>query len=207
MRFVLAAVLALMSSSCPIFDDDGARPPADAPPAEEIQRRSDEAMRGLTSFRAVMKVVPSVPGNPPYESAHDFRGTRCILPAGQTPKVQPNGACPCGPEQLQQDYGTFFDRAKGGQPFGPPYAGGTAPTNLRLEKTEAIDGRTAWVVSYEFKTPSIEGPFTIWRREWIEVDSFLLLRQEQTDDDRFGVRARVTSVLSHFNALPMPLCR
>jgi hypothetical protein len=173
----------------------------------EILQRSDDAMRNLKSFRAITKVVPSVPGNPPYESAYDFRGAGCILPAGQVPNVQPNGSCPCGHEQLQQDYPTFFDRAKGGRPFGPPYAGGTEPANPRLEKLEAIDGRAAWVISYEFKTPSIEGPFTIKRREWVEVESFVLLRQEQTDDDPFGVRARVTASLSQFDALPTPPCR
>jgi hypothetical protein len=206
-RAVLQSFVPWLLMGCSLFGDDGARLPADAPAAADILQRSDEAMRSLKSFRAVTRVVPSVPGNPPYENAFDFRGPRCILPAGKVPAVEPNGACPCGPEGLPQDYSPFFDRVKGGRLFGPPYAGGTPAEHLRLERSETLDGRKAWLISYDFQTPSIEGPFTIWRREWIEQDTYIVLRQEQTDDDAFGVRARVTSVLSLFDELPAPPCR
>lgn len=207
MRFALLPLLLLvLVASCSFASADDDEPPQDAVSPDEVLRRSDEAMDALLSFRVTTRVVPSVAGNPPYETAYDIRGRSCVLPAGQMPQVQPNGACPCGEQPSVHDL-PFFNRAKGGQPFGPPFAGGTLASNLRLEREETLDGRRAWVLSYEFKTPSIEGPFTIWRSEWIDKETYLLLRQEQTDDDRFGVRAQVTSVLSHFDALPFPACR
>src|SRR5262245_25649581 len=120
---LILPLLLLAAVACERIAGDATDPGVRESPLEILQR-SDEAMRGLRSFRALTRVVPSVPNNPSYEAAYDFRGPRCILPAGQVPQVQPNGACLCGPEQ-QQDYATFFDRAKGGRPFGPPFAGGT----------------------------------------------------------------------------------
>lgn len=207
MRFLLLPTLVFITSACSLLPggENTARRAEVSP--EEVLRRSDEAMRASKSFRAVTKVVPSVPGNPPYDLAYEFRGTRCVVPAGSVPKVEPNGACPCGANQIAVDHTAFFDRAKGGQPFGPPFAGGTSPANIRLENIERVDGRSARVVTYDFRTPSEEGPFTVWRKEWIEQGTFRLLRQEQWDDDRFGVRAHVTTMLSAFDALPMPACR
>ena len=205
-RFLLVATASLLLGGCGLFGGGGGAPPADAPALDGLLRLSDEAMRALRSLRAETRAVPSVAGNPPYESAIELRGRRCIRNERSVREPDPSGRCPCGFVELAYEYEAFFARAEGGLNLGPP-GGGTAPANLRLAGLEAIDSRAAWVVTYEFKTPSIEGPFTIRRKEWIDRESLLLLRQEQWDDDPFGVRAHVTTVLSGFDALPADACR
>lgn len=196
----------MLVAGCGLFDGGNAGLPEGAPAPGELLRLSDEAMRALRSLRAETRVVPSVPGNPPYESAVELRGTRCVRDERSVRQPDPSGRCPCGFVELAYEYEAFFARAEGGLNLGPP-GGGTAPANLRLLGLEEVDGRQAWVLTYEFRTPSIEGPFTIRRKEWIDRTSFLLLRQEQWDDDPFGVRAHVTTVLSGFDSLPADACR
>ena len=162
-RFLLVATASLLLGGCGLFGGGGGAPPADAPALDELLRLSDEAMRALWSLRAETRVVPSVAGNPPYESAIELRGRRCIRDERSVREPDPSGRCPCDFVALAYEYEAFFARTEGGLNLGPP-GGGTAPANLRLAGLEAIDGRPAWVVTYEFKTPSIEGPFTIRRK-------------------------------------------
>lgn len=168
--------------------------------AAEILRRSDEAMARLTFFRATVDIRPTVSARPATTDVIELHGPVCLRNAHGVLQPQTASAnCPCGWSELASPYRPYFRRAQGGILGGPPYAGATPATNLRIEGTERHQGVQAWALSYEFKTPSIEGPFTIWGKEWVAVDTFLLLRQEQRDNDRFGVRAQVTSVLFDFD--------
>jgi hypothetical protein len=84
--------------------------------------------------------------------------------------------------------------------------GATAATEVRLLRREVHAGREVYVIAYEFKEASFEGPFTVSRVEWIDTATLLLLRQEQDDDDPFGVQAHVTATFSEMQAPPGGAC-
>ncbi len=86
-----------------------------------------------------------------------------------------------------------FKRSEG-QPLNPygdsPYT--VTVADLRVLREEALDGAPAWVLSYTFQAPSIEGPFDVFVTEWIEQSTYRLLRRERHNNDPFGIQARVT---------------
>lgn len=83
-------------------------------------------------------------------------------------------------------------------PSGPGYVS-LPPSVTSVEEGELRD-TDVWVVRYTYQAPSVEGPFDVFVMEWIAQDGFLLLRREQTDNDPFGVQARVVEVYYDFNA-------
>jgi hypothetical protein len=73
----------------------------------------------------------------------------------------------------------------------------TEPLVLR---EEVVSDRQAWVVSYSYQEQSEEGPFNVFVTEWIERDTYVLLRDAHYDDDPLGDQARFTDEYSDFNA-------
>jgi len=162
-------------------------------------------MTELTFVSVAADDRPTVSGRRPYHDELEFRGPRCLRNA-RSAAGPPTANCPCGWIELTAPYAHYFDRASGGV-FGPgPQLGATTATGVRYLRWEKYDGRHAYVIAYEFKAASVEGPFNVFRTEWIDASTLLLLRQEQEDDDPFGVRAHVTATLSEFDARPAPPC-
>ena len=184
-------------------------------------------MNGLTSLRVTVDVRPSVAGIPVFKHVEEYltaerarfiyldpiEGGRetCIIGIahlersrdqsgnwglweGKDPLPRPFSWPDIFPEALQRTAGGLAWVEEALREFA------TAATNVAIKREEDYGGRPAWVISYEFRTVGEEGAFTIWRTEWIAKDSFLLLRQEQRDNDPFGSRSLIVRLYGDFDA-------
>ena len=64
--------------------------------------------------------------------------------------------------------------------------GATAPEVIELLDAETIGGPDAWIVRYRFTWPSEEQPIPVERTEWIDQDTYRLLRVEEEQYDPLG---------------------
>jgi hypothetical protein len=196
---IAAGLVLVLVLGCSDDDDAGID-------GEELLRRSEEAMLALSSVRVTLDVDPAAAGESNYQlEVLEFSGPRCVRSLSQPlPDDGTNrGACPCGYVETNADY---FVRNEGGLVGGPPNLGGTRAGRFAVDGPRSYEGTSVWLLDYEFRTPSIEGPFTVRRREWIEVNSYRLLRREERNDDRFGSRDLLISTLHDFDRVLAPLC-
>jgi len=198
---LLLVAMALLQVGC---DRQAQSIPNAAPiPAAGLLRRSDEAMKALRYFEVSVDVRPTASRDLPYQYEVEFLSARCIRTTYTGSSSLPRGDCPCGWSEVAYAGMQYRDRAFGGLIGGLPFGGATVATDVQLLRTETLHGHRAFVISYQFKVQTEEGAVNIYRREWLDAESLLLLRQEQDDDDRFGVRPHVVAVLSDFDA-PRP---
>lgn len=76
----------------------------------------------------------------------------------------------------------------------------SAIQSVVVERQEALDDRPAWVLSYEQRVMSEEGPYDVFTTEWIEIETHRLLRSESTDTDPWGSRALSVTEFADFDA-------
>jgi hypothetical protein len=172
----------IAASACHGSDSAGRLPTASPAPefsGEQILRRSDEAMARLTSVRMTYREDPSSPGS-------DY--TETLLN--------------CPPDNVGY-FAPFYPRINGGLRDDPPVFGESAAMNIALARSEVVGGQQIWVIQYNFIAPSIEGPFDVFRTEWIATDSYLLLKQESRDNSPFGAMARVTREYAEYTEVPI----
>lgn len=198
---VMVACVAILVSAC---SGAGASSPSQTStppvPTTDLLRRSDEVMKALRYFKVSVDVRPTASTDPPYRYQDEFLGARCIRSTYTGSTNLPRGDCPCGWSEFVYADMQYRDRASGGLIGGLPFGGATVATDVQLLRSETFDGHRAFVISYQFKVQTEEGAVNIYRKEWLDAESLLLLRQEQDDDDRFGVRPHVVAVLSDFDA-------
>lgn len=162
--------------------------------AEEVLARSDNVMAGLHTYRVEQVFRPASFDIPGIWWTFDVRGTlnvRTVYRASDGNELTVD----CDRwNTLRKPL--FSERTLGGLgPDGESRFGSTAPMNLQLEAIGLDDGTAAWVVSYDFKSPSVEEPIAVYRVEWIERDTFRLLRQEQWVEDPFGSTGHTATVV------------
>lgn len=198
---LMLVAVALLQAAC---NDHVASIPKTSPvPAAGLLRRSDEAMKALRYFKVSVDVRPTASSDPPYHYQDEFLGARCIRSTYPGSSSLPRGDCPCGWSELPYSDQQYRDRASGGLIGGVPFGGATVATDVQLLRSETFDGHRAFVISYQFKVQTEEGAVNVYRKEWLDAESLRLLRQDQHDDDRFGVRPQVVAVLSGFD-VPRP---
>jgi len=184
-----------------------------APSAREIIQRSNDAMNALQSVRVTTEVRPPDLNGSRKEvgefvspnrahfvrtSPQDvFKSETIVIASDAWERYEPDGEWLSSPEASQPFAWPDFLRLEprigiSGEPL--PV---TEPSILR---EEAVGDRPAWVASYSYQEPSFEGPFNVFVTEWIEKETYLLLREEHYDDDPYGVQARVTDVYFDFDA-------
>lgn len=195
---VLALAAALLAGACggesedtevtPTATTTQAAPPtvsADEPlDGMGILRRSDVAMadagyvitESYARDREGRPVEPRVVVQETHGNAVRFLATthaqaECI---GQDARVAP-----------------FALRERGALAFYPPREGepdrgATAPEDVEILREEQYEGKDAWIIRFQYRLPSIEGPYPREHTEWVAKDDFRLLRQEIETYDPFG---------------------
>ncbi len=180
----LLLVMCIAASACGGSESGERLPTASPAPelnAEQILRRSDEAMARLTSVRVTFHEDPSTPGS-------DSTETLLNCPRGDIGYFAPS---------------PFYPRINGGLRDDPPIFGESAAMNITLARSELVDGQQIWVIQYQFIAPSTEGPFDVFRTEWIAADSYHLLKQESRDNDPYGAMAQVTKKYAEHSDAPI----
>ncbi len=186
-----AMIAAACASSLPVVEEAVARevsaaggPPAaffraDDLSAAEMLYASDLAMRTVSEVRvAITQTLPDGSVSSTAERrpdlSHDVKPDEC---------------------DLQSVIRQYADRSAGGlgrQCLDPAFERGVTPAiDIRFIGEAAVDGVDAWVLWYRFEAPSVEGPFTRWRTEWIAKSDLRLLRQVEENDDPYAPRVPV----------------
>ncbi len=127
-------------------------------------------MQQLAYLSVSVDVRPFIAHKPASNGVIQMKGSRCIRNARSAWDSPATANCPCGWAELPAPYANYFDRASGAAFGPPPHAGATAATNVRVLRRESYAGRTAYVLRYEFKAATVEGPVNIYRTEWIDAD-------------------------------------
>lgn len=194
-------------------------PSPTSPPATEILRLSDEAMNGLSSLHEVRADSDRGPWTITDYRAPD--AAQAAYEKGYQPqwcrignKVWTRGRAEVGFEEWELDEGNAssyswpnYDRVSGGAGSeGAKQIGATEATNVRVVDEVYFGAEAAWVITYEFMAPSIEGPYPVQRMEWISKESYYLLQQIHSQNDPFGFGGTVTYDLSRFNDLVDIVC-
>lgn len=162
--------------------------------AEEVLARSDNVMAGQHTFRVSQVFRPASSEIPGIWWAYDVRDT---LNVRTVYRASDGNALSIDCERWNTLRKPLFsERTLGGlSADGESRFGATGPTNAGVDAIEYVDGKPAWVVSYQFKSPSVEEPIAVYRVEWIERDTYRLLRQEQWVEDPFGSTGQTVTVI------------
>lgn len=138
------------------------------PSAEEILRRSDEAMNRLESMQVTLKDYANQESG---RSASNM--TFAYVAPGQVKVTESNNAKNCFPvdNHLWAHYADGKSKIE-------------TPEDLRIEGEEVYEGHDTWVISYVTRIgPASYGQLTNIYKEWIDKDNLLLLRREQRMDE------------------------
>jgi hypothetical protein len=184
--------------------------------AREIIERSNDAMNRLQSARVTTEVRPAVAPelNASWNEVDQFVSpnrahfVRTALPDGRLLEtiVVGNDAW-----MRTEPDGGWISGPRAGDPVGWPQFHRLQPRTGLLDeplpvteplvlREEVIGDRQAWVVSYSYQEQSEKGRFNVFITEWIEKETYLLLRDEHYDDDPLGDQARFTDEYSDFDA-------
>lgn len=151
-------------------------------------------MAGMHTYRVEQVFRPASPDIPGIFWAYDVRDTlnvRTVYRASNGDEL----TIDCGRWNLLRKP-LFSERSRGGlSDGGESRMGSTGPTDFRVD-TSDYEGVPVWVLSYSFKSPSIEGPISVYRVEWIERATGKLLRQEQWVADPFGATGQTVTVIT-----------
>lgn len=162
--------------------------------AEQVLARSDSVMAGPHTYRVQQVFRPASPQIPGIWWTFDVREAltvRTVYRASDGDEL----AVDCDRwNTLRKPL--FSERTLGGLgPGGESRFGSTPPMNFALDIADLGDGTEVWVVSYDFRSPSVEEPIAVYRVEWIARDTFRLLRQEQWVEDPFGSTGHTVTVI------------
>jgi hypothetical protein len=160
--------------------------PTPAPSGAEILQRSVDAMRTVTAVYE-SRLYP--------RSGGSEDGAVVGFHDGQVRSMWP--VYTSLPSCQFRDYDFALARRTGGA-YGR-IGRGTAPDSIELLGTVDYEGVTAWKIRYRFTSPSIEGPFPVERTEWIDTETFHVLRAEREQVDPFGFIGQVAEVARSFD--------
>ena len=164
----LALVLASIAASC---SGGGTQATLSA---IDILRKSDQAMGQVPSFRDERLYWHKPPlALTPNDAADvsEYRGTQA---RGFLANDSRGDATKCAWDDLGVK--PFSEQVDGG-PKTPP------AQDVTLQGHELINGRSASVVSYDFDASDRNGEYTLWRTEWIDDQTYRILRMEQDASD------------------------
>lgn len=171
--------------------------------AADLLRRSDEAMLALDFVR----VFSSDDREECFglselvEPGYLQRLTAvCIRVIGGVRTYSEESDSPSPPYESED---TFY-RSVGRPRAYNPDSDDTSAQDVRVIGTASIDGRDAWVIWYWKAFASFEGPFRLWYTEWIDRETFWLVRQTTTSDDPLGSALGPSIVLYDFNEPSRP---
>jgi hypothetical protein len=205
MRWLIAGV-AVLTLGVWLSARDGLAPPRPGPPdARAILRLSDETMRAILTYRYTEQFASEQPG----PAFFIFRDDRCVLEEGDEVHPKLRGVLFCSCEHPTSAFvPEFFERSLSGnaEVLGMP-GGGKPISELQVEGTEILDGRSMWVLSYRYTSPGIEGPVPIRRREWIDSESFVLTRMDVQVDGAAGGSQAVTLRVFDADREPPSACQ
>ena len=205
MALVVAAGVALLVWGLVRTDGDG---PGTVPVnLVELLRRSDEAMNSTGTYRFRYEEV-AFDGDEAGGILGDHRGAAVLPDKLCTYDSDPDGIFASehirigSQEWIRQRSTTWaivdesyptpdvgFAHAEGGLLESGWLAGGTSPSEVRLAGQEEVGARPAWILEYQYRRPSIEGPFDEFAKLWIDQGTYRVLKKELRDNDPFGVRS------------------
>lgn len=165
--------------------------------AIEVLQRSDEAMNELRSMRLHWEVQAREGSRPlPFENSDERfaapdRMARVVRYDDHPPiesiwiggdRWSRSGEKPWEHDELREpfDWPSFEHLFLEGDRRGGPVR------NVVVEDEELIEGEDAWVISYEHRARSFEGPFDVFSKEWIHRNSYRMVRAEYYNTDPWG---------------------
>ena len=147
-------------------------PAPSAAAARETLRRSDAAMANVGFIRVEQTDTGANSQHPGEIEVWQYEDGQVRIAAGG------GDACTWFPSGSGAGRSpAFSERSQGGVDSTSPMSG-TLPDAFE-QRTDAYDGHDVYVVSYHFKAPSIDGLYDVWETDWIDRNSYRLVRYEQ----------------------------
>ena len=85
-----------------------------------------------------------------------------------------------------------YDRITGGEV-------NSGAENLQFVEENEYAGEEVWVITYDYSSPTYEGPVPSTDTEWISRQTLWLLKSEHWQDDPYGFTGTTTTVYSRHN--------
>jgi hypothetical protein len=76
---------------------------------------------------------------------------------------------------------------------------GSLPTDITLAGEELIEGRQAWIISYQYGYSTFEGPADAFVKLWIDQETYRVLKRETTSNDPLSSNSVGRTVYRDFN--------